>query len=1055
MATLTHKAQVHYPKDDTSDKQMLSIIDDTITTNLKHSTADATAKNATPTTVMSTSVASVLDDSTPSDSGVQLLDSISSEMNESLMSNSGIELDSSNNVMTPTHQSLIDSGMQLTPKMSPRYVVEINGTAITQLPDVLMATSQDILRDEVDIDEVAMTKSDIDNSNVDTDFLTSTETTTTTSAALRDLIPDIPDEMKTSTCSTFDTDAIVFRRKVKKTRTNSTSSTGGSVKKRVSFHEDILKNTRTDNIHIEHGFITYKGHAKKMPQKFLRNSWCSSQMNGDGNDEEGKCYRNACSDVLDYGKSDWDGNEDDLEVVAIDNSGVFEYMPHSASPTASKMPPQMQRAASNDEKKRFSCKCSSSDSSESDDGANGNEIETTKRNDYSRKKSNSCDCIQANAVNSNAAISDNCYFSEPCIETMDESPESTSPKSVWRKEMKPKNSCLKKNRRETGVILEHDVNGKVKSFNVHHQLADMNNLIGSLKDIFSMPLPERGVPEGCEDLNTVYECLPEVDAYSPIKKPAETTPTKGEERFKRKGELSLFPIPSAEDESVTIADDIVESNVIPKSTAERPTTFRNKFIINCESTVFEHTGVFCDNRDVESIPDIPNSSSNSITPQKPTKSLLSFSTTPIKQRLSSIFSSFSGGSSRTDIAQSPTTRSPSPLRERERLQQLQLQAKLKKLQDEQKAKSGWNYEDYHEPMARYPNETDSLATSSMTSSMISYSSDKNSVTSNSTITSSTTNTTSGYDRSDKLSLKPPLPPASPASSSNSPNKRTRHLASPLRRKSSASKFDRAKLSPDLFCGQRQPPANPMVLLSEEFDDLLTVTTTTTTTNDVELNETDIEVVDHSTVNEIVMQAQCDAAATTAATTTASTSNQFLRLPSSKSSLINRFLRNVTQKKINDATIKKNNILSAKYREPPKLFKNLYVKPKKSIDLDSTAADLNAEIAMEIEMNSNTLNEQTTAECVDEDTTKDFGIGVGEISADVFDINNLHFLRDYKEKLIKVFKLYTGYDLRGHMTPVLVFLTDKTLYVTDLVRNRLCNKYVLPYSELDVILVSSF
>lgn len=40
-----------------------------------------------------------------------------------------------------------------------------------------------------------------------------------------------------------------------------------------------------------------------------------------------------------------------------------------------------------------------------------------------------------------------------------------------------------------------------------------------------------------------------------------------------------------------------------------------------------------------------------------------------------------------------------------------------------------------------------------------------------------------------------------------------------------------------------------------------------------------------------------------------------------------------------------------------------------------------------------------------------------------------------------------------MTPVLVFLTDKTLYVTDLVRNRLCNKFVLPYSELDVILVS--
>lgn len=42
-----------------------------------------------------------------------------------------------------------------------------------------------------------------------------------------------------------------------------------------------------------------------------------------------------------------------------------------------------------------------------------------------------------------------------------------------------------------------------------------------------------------------------------------------------------------------------------------------------------------------------------------------------------------------------------------------------------------------------------------------------------------------------------------------------------------------------------------------------------------------------------------------------------------------------------------------------------------------------------------------------------------------------------------------------MTPVLVFLTDKTLYVCDLVRNRLCNKFVLPYSELDVILMGPY
>lgn len=54
--------------------------------------------------------------------------------------------------------------------------------------------------------------------------------------------------------------------------------------------------------------------------------------------------------------------------------------------------------------------------------------------------------------------------------------------------------------------------------------------------------------------------------------------------------------------------------------------------------------------------------------------------------------------------------------------------------------------------------------------------------------------------------------------------------------------------------------------------------------------------------------------------------------------------------------------------------------------------------------------------------------------------------------VKVFKLYTGYSKEGFMTPVLVFLTDKTLYVTDIVRNRICNKFVLPYIDLDVILI---
>jgi len=53
---------------------------------------------------------------------------------------------------------------------------------------------------------------------------------------------------------------------------------------------------------------------------------------------------------------------------------------------------------------------------------------------------------------------------------------------------------------------------------------------------------------------------------------------------------------------------------------------------------------------------------------------------------------------------------------------------------------------------------------------------------------------------------------------------------------------------------------------------------------------------------------------------------------------------------------------------------------------------------------------------------------------------------------QVFKLYTGYSVDGIMTPVLVLLTDKTLYVANMDRNNLCVKFVLAYKDLDVILV---
>lgn len=957
-------------------------------------------------TAMTSSVASIMDDSTPSDSGVQLLDSISSDMNESFMSNLGSDFETANNTILTASSSaavtVVELGTAET-KHTSDQVVLVNSF----LPDVVMATATEVINKEhpINIDEVALTKSDIDNSNVDTSYVMDVRPDPDPNG------DDIPDEMKTSTCSTFDTDAIVFRRKVKKTRTSSTSSAGGT-KKRVSFHEDILKNTRTDNIHIEHGFVTYNGYTKKYPHSVSRYSWCSE---GDNFARGKPHYRNACSDVLDYGKTEL-YEDGDNAFIPYDNSGVFEYAPAPAPPpdTAPKVPNDV-----NENQQFYQCTCSGSNTSlDSGDSSNGNENpidNEQKRTNYSQAKSKSCECI-GNKNNNNDEVplmTDNCYFSEPCFGSMDESFEMISPKSVWQKEMKPKSSCLKKTRRETGVIPEYELSTKVKKFNVHQ---DMNNLFGSLKNIFSMPLPERGVPEGCEDLQTVYECVPEMENGSPVINKTNTKlvqnsddivmKTSVDDPMKRKMEMSLDTTPIMEvskpfggepDEKQEATEIVGRTRVTPT-----PNSFRNKFIVNCESTVFEHTGVFFENKDNVTV-EIENNSPSPFLPatpqQMPTaKTSTLFSGVPFKQKLSNIFKSFRDSPSnnvtqQVDQQQQFTAVLQQQLKmheEQQQIQQLQQQLKEKQKQQQQKYQQYFNVS----PMAeknqnKFVNDTDSMGTTSMTSSMISTFSDKNSMVSSCTMSTST-NTFSGHEELDKTLLKTTT--ASPQAEMGSPSGKTKHLASPCRRKSLASKFDRAKLSPDLFCAQKNP-VNPMVLLNEEFDDLLTITTT-----ESELNESEIEIVDYSQASASAIETSRPQSRTNEPR--AETSNHFLRPPSSKSSLINRFLRNVTQKKINDATIKKNNILSAKYRVEPKLFRNLYVKLNKPVDTD-IMADFNAEIAAEIEMHSNC---SSPVKVKVKDTVKadeQFGIGVGEVPIDIFDRNYLHILRDDKEILMKV------------------------------------------------------
>lgn len=295
---------------------------------------------------------------------------------------------------------------------------------------------------------------------------------------------------------------------------------------------------------------------------------------------------------------------------------------------------------------------------------------------------------------------------------------------------------------------------------------------------------------------------------------------------------------------------------------------------------------------------------------------------------------------------------------------------------------------------------------------------------------------------------------------NDLNKKSRHLSSPLKKQRNenlqiTNRAAAGRISPDLFGNQGL--SKP--LLSDEFDDILTITTENTDkSNDL---SNDIVIVDYA-----------DIIKSETATNNVNTAinNYYLRLPSimtssttstaSKTSLINRFLRNVTQKKIMEATIKKNNFFQAKLNNEKKLFGgNLYVKGVKPKNVD-LINELNAEIAMEVELGTSDAEFKINEDFDSKSFLKTCNLdecyeGVGEIKSDLFDITKLQILRNQSEILMKVFKLYTGYSPEGYMTPVLVFLTDKTVYVTDIVRNRLCNKFVLPYAELDVILVGPY
>lgn len=158
-------------------------------------------------------------------------------------------------------------------------------------------------------------------------------------------------------------------------------------------------------------------------------------------------------------------------------------------------------------------------------------------------------------------------------------------------------------------------------------------------------------------------------------------------------------------------------------------------------------------------------------------------------------------------------------------------------------------------------------------------------------------------------------------------------------------------------------------------------------------------------------------------------SDILKPAASKTSLINRFLRNVTMKKIMDAKLQK------KQKTRTNKCMGLYLKGVKP-DIQ-VCQDLDNELVEEIHV----IKKIKVADIDDKlgSTT------IVKLKREVF--------RSTHEKLINYYKVRSSYSSNGESKPLLIFLTNATLYISGFKPNQsLFNQFVLPYTELDTILI---
>ncbi|XP_024946922.1 uncharacterized protein LOC107273813 isoform X2 [Cephus cinctus] len=152
----------------------------------------------------------------------------------------------------------------------------------------------------------------------------------------------------------------------------------------------------------------------------------------------------------------------------------------------------------------------------------------------------------------------------------------------------------------------------------------------------------------------------------------------------------------------------------------------------------------------------------------------------------------------------------------------------------------------------------------------------------------------------------------------------------------------------------------------------------------------------------------------------------LRQSSSKTSLLSRFLKSITERKFENK----------KSTKQPVKANPLYIKCAK-VDPESFK-DFNDNLEKEIQENVAAEKREFSGE---------------KVSLKLRETFKRHIYRDKTEELYKVYKVRSSYMTNGESKPMLALLTDKTLYLTaSKIDHSYSNQFVIPYNELDVIMI---